>query len=283
MLQVGIWLGVVILLGGFAQEAQAKVAGCFAEKPYKPSAPPRKLTPDRSRKTTVVMLHGKNSSQWTQAFDPLITFLLKKRYRLLVPQLPWGKEWDGTMCQGLNYVDKLVRAERRKGRQVVVLGHSFGGTHALIYAARAKRNLKGIVVIGPGHMLPLAKAVIEETRTQVAKAKRLERVGKANRMTKFTTKNTGDEINEIRTTPRIYLSYHDVNRFADMTKTLPKVRKRLLWMVGDKDPILPSYNNSNLLGYLPRKPGYKYKILNGGHRDVFGQVGPATHKWLKGR
>jgi len=77
-----------------------------------------------------------------------------------------GHLWGQTLDSVEEYADWLKEYIRGKGySDVVLVGHSFGGAIALMYALKHPQDLKGIIIIGSGARLrvhPMYLATLEE-------------------------------------------------------------------------------------------------------------------------
>ena len=258
----------------------AAVPGCASAAPWKPvSTHQAAYYPEQPQSdVTVIIMHGKGGSMYASFFDPLRERLLKLGYNVILAHMTWSHFWDGTQCQGLNYLQQLVKAEKQKGMRVLLVGHSLGGMHSLIYAHFKNHGLTGVIPVAPGHMLPLSKRVIETTQGDIDRAKRLIRQGKGNKVFTFKTLN-GYALQDVVTTPRIYLSYHDPNQTWDFNQVLPSVKPRWLWIVGANDGIKAF--NDKTAALMPGNVAANYKVTAGDdHFTVLDKVANLVHKWF---
>ena len=127
---------------------------CSSSATYAPAAPPVE-TPSSSgpASTTIIVMHGKTGSPLSTHLLPLYSALSSAGYDVVAPYMPWnGLDWDGSMCEGMNYIDSLAAKQASNGRNVIVAGHSMGGAHALIHGATEPAGeIKAIVTLAPGH------------------------------------------------------------------------------------------------------------------------------------
>lgn len=257
---------------------------------------------------TIIYLHGKNGSPWFQNLTTLAQELASKGYKIVIPTMPWGRKmyftlntdktawinhtyfaWDGNMCEGLNYIESLVAAERAIGRRVLLMGHSMGGEHALLYGYLNKRDdIIGIITSAPGGFVPLSSVLMENTASSRLKAKQLAANGKGNARTWFDTYNMG-EIQKIYTTANNYLSFHepdsdltpDARYLPDMRNALPNITEPVLWLVGQNDSLVSFYNNNQLPGRLPNQRS-RYQVLQGDHLTVMFHESQPIDDWFTG-
>jgi len=258
---------------------------------------------------TAIFLHGKNGSFYGDPHQALITELADLGYRVVAPTMPYGRKqyytfdeqayqwnrhtyfaWDANLCQALNYIHQLVIQERASGRRVLLVGHSLGGMHALMYGYLNKtEDIIGIVTIAPGHFLPYSQTVITQTASSRDKAKTLINQGKGNQIDTFYTWNSGG-LEQIITTPYIFLSYHeldsdlnpDATTFPDMTIAFENVAEPVLWMVGTNDPILSFYwkSNTQFFPRLPSSLNQYLEIQSKDHRTVLYESSTPIHNWF---
>ncbi|MGD8934384.1 MAG: hypothetical protein PVF35_06375, partial [Gammaproteobacteria bacterium] len=128
---------------------------CSADAAYEPGPglAPAIMAAVAPATTSVIILHGKTASPLDPNLASLYTELTDAGHDVIAPYLPWrDTNWDGSMCEVMNYINLLVKQEAAKGHAVVVAGHSMGGAHALIYAITSPVDaVKAIVVMAPGH------------------------------------------------------------------------------------------------------------------------------------
>jgi pimeloyl-ACP methyl ester carboxylesterase len=103
-------------------------------------------------KPTIVILHGWSLSG--ERFSPLAEQLKKCGYRVLNPSLPgFGDSEPLTHPLVLSdYADFLNSyLEKEKSEKVIILGHSFGGRVALLFAAKYPDKVEALILTGtPG-------------------------------------------------------------------------------------------------------------------------------------
>lgn len=252
----------------------------------------------------VIVMHGKNGSPYFANLLALYDELNARGYRTIAPVMPWGGQWtynldtgqydvefiwDGTRCEGLAYLESLIETERQQNRRVILMGHSFGGNHMLMYSyLNTTDNLEAIVTIAPGHILPYSTRVIDETAPSRSRAKALIAQGLGDVATTFQTLNTGG-LQTITATPRVYLSFHepdpdlvpDRETFPDMSGAFPNIDEPVQWLVGAADPIIDFYNRRGFFGMLPPTPENEYRVIDGDHLSVLLNVADETDRWFR--
>lgn len=255
---------------------------------------------------TIIYLHGKNGSPWYQNLTVLAEELAGKGYKVVIPTMPWGRKqyftlnaektawdshayfaWDGNLCEGLKYIETLVAKERAIGRRALLMGHSMGGEHALLYGYLNTRNdIIGIIASAPGGFVPLSKTLMDSTASSRQKAKQLVANGKGNTRTWFDTYNMGG-IQNIYTTANNYLSFHqpdtdttpDARYIPDMRYALPRVTEPVLWLVGQNDSLRGFYDKNGLPGLLPNTRN-RYQVLQGDHLSVMLHESQPINNWF---
>ena len=100
----------------------------------------------------IVILHGWNMSQ--SKFSPLAKHLEKKGFRVLVPDLPgFGANPPPQKAFDIPDYAKFVAEylAGKKIRQIIIIGHSFGGRIAIVLASQYKSLIKALILTGtPG-------------------------------------------------------------------------------------------------------------------------------------
>lgn len=256
----------------------ATVPGCAGAATYTPAYPPTRLPERDQGDVSVILLHGKSGSKFAPQYTNLITDLADHGFNVVIPNMTWWREWDGTQCQGLNYLKALVDAERARGMRVLLIGHSMGGMHSLLYAMHTGHGLEAVIPVAPGHMLPLSTTVVNATQPYVEEARRMVAQGRGDELATFYTYDGG--LREMQpTTPNIYLSYHDTNITPDFNFVLPAIKPRWLWIVGDADPNRDF--NQRQISKLPDNPQSEFVITSGDHFTALDRVADLLHEWFQ--
>lgn len=100
-------------------------------------------------KTPIVILHG-----WqvpVERYFPLKKLLVKKGFRVLIPQLPGFRQ--GETLEKVYFLDDYLKfvndfLQRRKIDQFLLIGHSFGGRVAIKLACLYPEKVKGLILTG---------------------------------------------------------------------------------------------------------------------------------------
>lgn len=239
--------------------------------------------PDTKKSDDIVfvIMHGKSSRPDVPFRLELYHKLSRKGYEVIAPKMPWSKEWEGTPEDGIALINEVVRQVARKGKKVVLIGHSLGGANALIYAAKnPAKEVIGIIAVAPGHMIHRSRKTQEVTAHSVKKAQDMVKSGKGNEKGYFTELNTG-RINYIHTTADIYLSYYDIEKFPNIEQLLPHISLPVLWIAGDRDRLTRIYNMEILFENLPDNQKSKYMENSGGHKSVLANSADDIVNWAK--
>jgi pimeloyl-ACP methyl ester carboxylesterase len=266
---------------------------CSADAAYEPGPglAPAIMAAVAPATTSVIILHGKTASPLDPNLASLYTELTDAGHDVIAPYLPWrDTNWDGSMCEVMNYINLLVKQEAAKGHAVVVAGHSMGGAHALIYAITSPVDaVKAIVVMAPGHFpqLELPRLILFDPATAAGITSSI------NTAEDMVTNGDGDQLNTfdtlipdldnplltISSTAYDYLSYHDLDQYPDVNDVLPPIRLPVLWLAGEDDQLTTLYNMVVLAGQIT-SPGSGYQLVNGNHIDMVSNSGTPIQAWL---
>lgn len=234
------------------------------------------------RPVTIVFLHGKSAAPDKPWLTSLYSTLNQSGYRVMAPQMPWGK-WDGTLQQGLEVVDAAVQAAAKDGHKVVVAGHSAGGLGVILYRPTdPPKALVGKVMLAVGHILDTASPAFQSIFAEpVRSARELKAAGKGKETERFTAVNTkGKKRYEetLITTPEIFLSYHDLETFPSTTAALKQTRVPVFWAIANHDTIgnnkRPTYN------FIPERPENVYLEVEADHNTMTDRSAEDLIKWL---
>lgn len=104
----------------------------------------------------IIILHGWNLSG--ERFAPLSSVLKKKGFHVFAPDFPgFGKELSPTVPWHVSdYADFLARyIQKNKIMNPILIGHSFGGRVALMYAKKHPSELKKLILTGTPGFSPI--------------------------------------------------------------------------------------------------------------------------------
>jgi pimeloyl-ACP methyl ester carboxylesterase len=257
--QIGLFFSIVLLAscGGGADgtpQASAYRVDCPADSNYVPvlSAIEKPSTIGNSDKSFILM-HGLSGSPNFSLLVELSGRLADAGFDVISPYMPWGRNralgsdplWNGSYCDAVDYVNKLVEQEAEKGKRVYIGGHSMGGAHALIYGATVTHEaVKGLIVIAPGHWPHISRLIRDATADDIDTAKNLISQGLGDQTAIFETYNfEGEEV--LEALPEHFLSYHDLAEYPDIRSVLPAISLPVLWLVGVQDSLVNLYSNSS--------------------------------------
>lgn len=228
-----------------------------------------------------ILLHGKASNVNSSFRISTYENLFSKGYEVLVPKMPWSKEWGGTLEDGMNVINSAIDFAVKRDKKPIIVGHSLGGAAAIIYAGtKANKNLHGVVVVAPGHMLHESKKMQRVSSKSLEKAKKMIRNGKGKEKTSFKMLNTGKEYTYYLS-PNVFVSYYDTEIFPDITNILGDIKTPFLWIAGEQDRLTQIYNMSDLFEYLPENEKNKYLEHKGKHKSVLPNSSNEIIKWSK--
>lgn len=254
---------------------------CSGATAYSPASSPQIITSTAgTATTTLIVMHGKTGSPYASFLQSFYTDMAAQGYDVIAPFMPWSSTtWDGTVCEAMAYIDELAGVEIANGKKVVVVGHSMGGVHALIYGATLPpAGVEAIVPIAPGHMPQLSSGFQSATAADVSRAKTMVSNGQGDVYDNFDTPNNGALVT-LSTTPNIYLSYHALDQFPDIRAVLPKIAQPVLWFAGDADSLTTAYNMAALAGDIT-SANSEYQLLSGTHLGVVANTPAPLGSWL---
>ncbi len=233
--------------------------------------------------TTVILMHGKTGSPASSSLASLQTDMADMGYNVVAPVMPWStNRWEGTLCEGMAYINQLAELEIADGREVVIAGHSMGGVYALIYGVTQPSSVvKALVTIAPGHMMHVANLLQTTTAADVQRAKNLVSIGDGDIVKNdFVTLNSG-VIQILTTTANRYLTYHDLEVVPNMNFVLPNITLPVLWFAGEDDR-LTALEGMEALAATITSTGSDYQALPAGHLGVVALTPDPLDIWLIG-
>lgn len=254
---------------------------CLASAAYAPATPPViTLSTGAPATVSIIVMHGKTGSPNGAHLLPLYTDLSNAGYDVIAPYMPWsGLDWDGSMCEAMNYLNSLAALEDAKGRNVIIAGHSMGGAHSLIYGATSPGSeVKGIVTLAPGHFPHLSNLMQTVTAPSVALAESMVASGNGDAIATFDILKTGATL-KITASANDYLSFHALDQYPDINEVLPVIILPVLWLAGDTDPITTSYDMATLFTKITSASS-DYQVITGDHKGMVSNSGAPIAAWL---
>lgn len=259
-------IGVTLLMGCVTTNTSIKLntsAGYSATGLYY-STVKNKVSKD----IVFIAIHGKSGRPDSHHQLNLYHKLTSAGYDVMAIKMPWSSDWNGTLNDGVEIIDAAVSQLVKKGKKVVLIGHSLGGSAVLIYAANNPlKGVVGVVAVAPGHMLHKSNRMQRVSYESVAKARALVLEGKAESDSSFQVLNTG-KVSERYMSAKVYLSYFDTQQFPDIEKLLPEIKLPVLWVAGRQDRLTLAYDMEMLFEDLPDNRRNKYLEINGDHKGV---------------
>lgn len=176
-----------------------------------------------SNEIGVVILHGKGGSPNTKWIQPFADQFSAAGFQVANLEMPWSKQrrYDVNVAAALDEIDQAFRDLRAQGTtHSFIIGHSQGGLFALVYAGHAE--VDGVIAVAPGGGVD-SKKVMDEIRSQVAKAKKLIQQQADNTPEDFYEYEGSKGQIPIRTTPAIYFDWFSPKGEMRFSKALPGV------------------------------------------------------------
>jgi len=232
--------------------------------------------------TTVIALHGKNGSAASSTVATLAAGLNAAGYDVIRPNMPWANfNWDGSLCDAMAYLDDLIDTEITAGKSVILLGHSLASPVVLSYAALSNTTKPdALVIVAPGHFVGVSMNFDNLHAADVTKAKNSVIAGNGDVVDTFQTSNTGGMQN-ISTTPNIYLSYHSPDQFPDIRSSIPLVNEPTLWLAGDADTGTNSAIVLGIIDVVNKNSNIDYRVIAGDHYSVVDNVTGELDPWYR--
>ena len=223
---------------------------------------------------TVLVLHGKNGSPTASFMNTFRTDLNAAGYKVIMPYMPWsGTSWNGTLCDGISYVNQIIETEKAKSTNYIILvGHSLGATIALAYTAVADTSKpESLAVVAPGHFIHQSSLLANADASSISLAKSMIANGQSKQSATFQTYNNGQLVN-ITSTPLVYLSYHDTAEFPDIRSSINQITIRTLWLAGQSDSLTDSAKNLGIIDTVQKNKNISYKEVSGDHFTILQNV-----------
>jgi pimeloyl-ACP methyl ester carboxylesterase len=236
----------------------------------------------------IVMLHGLGGvplgSANARGFvvgGTLIPALRRAGYLVATPELCYASRrmYDRAFTDCFADVDAAVAALRAQGATTIVVGgESLGALMAFAYAS-IHPDVVAVVACAPaGDAVSKRAAGI---RNAVTSAQAAVDAGRGDVVQAFPETNTGRYGREdftVRTTPRIYLSFHDPDGPANLEMELSRVNAPVLWLAGSRDRTQPGAP-PDALNVDPRTT---FLVIDSDHLSTPDVGTPAILAWLRG-
>lgn len=234
----------------------------------------------------LIFMHGKGSRHDARGLVRLADKIAYEGYRVYLPLMPFGSDWDGTHQDATAALDALVALAVRDGKKVVVGGQSMGAMFSLVYRPADPPAVVGKVLTSPGHLLdliPSSAPFWNTLKPSLERAKELEAAGKNKERANFggfDTRGTQMIQETLDATPEVYLSFHDPARLPSVKAGLAATTVPVFWAVGTRDPIPNAKRRS--FEMMPPHPKSAYFELEGeDHNSAMLAAVDRIVVWLK--
>jgi pimeloyl-ACP methyl ester carboxylesterase len=235
-----------------------------------------------AEKIGIVLMHGEQGAPG-RLINGLGARLEKAGYLVSRPDMCWSarRSYESDFHACLAVVDDAIVKLRNLGAmRIVVGGFSLGGAAAIAYGA-AHPDLLGVFALAPAHDAQ-AMGELPGVRDSLAKAESLVSQGKGDEESNFedvAIGPSGPYLNDIATTPTIYLSFFGAASDANIPKNAAKLTIPLLWVAGRADPTQaggPTY----AFAKARENSLSRYVAVDGGHNNTPDAAGDAALGWL---
>lgn len=236
---------------------------CSSENTYSPVYSPVEFPSTMgSASTTIIVMHGKRGTPYSQNIQPFQEQLTSMGYDVIFPYMPHsGLEWAGTLCEGMNYLDDLVVGQQNAGKNVIIAGHSMGAMYALAYGVTTPTvNVLGIIASAPGHLIAISSTDISDS---ISQAKMLIE----NNDSTIHSFNTIGLISTIDANARSYLSHHDLAKWPSLNNLVQSIKLPTILLDGREDRLYAIPKRQAIIGSVLNSK-FTYKLLDGNHTTV---------------
>lgn len=258
---------------------------CAVGVTYAPFAAPMETSPaGGGATTTVIALHGKNGVPGALHMNTLSTSFNNAGYDVVRPYLPWSNtstptEWNGSLCDGMSYIDSLIDAEIGAGKSVILLGHSLAGPIVLAYSALTNTTKPdALAVLAPGHFVHDSNVLAGLHAPSIATAESMVMANNGDVVASFETSN-GGVMQDIDATANIYLSFHSTNQFPNLKASIPLAIIPTIWLAGNADPLTNSAIALGIISVVNTRSNYDYREITGGHINLVSNVTAELDPW----
>lgn len=228
---------------------------------------------------TIILLHGENDSPESSHMKNLAEDFNYDGYNVVMPYMAWyNNQWNSTFCDNISFLNYLIVTQRTKTSQNIILaGHGLGATTALAYTTMSNTLKPDILnILAPSHFIHQSSELKSSNAPSIALAKEMLENNQSQIDTPFTTYNNGS-VDPITTTPEIYLSFHDEDKFPNIKNTTPLIRFPMLWLAGDSDPQTEIALNFGIRDLIPLSE--TYEELSGDHYTFLPSASDEFNIW----
>lgn len=233
-----------------------------------------------------IVLHPKGGNGNSHSgVTSLGSSLSEAGYTVYAPDMPWAP-YTATLTEAFQIIDKLVATAAKQHKKVFITGHSIGAAVAYLYCSayeNTHKNVAGVVLTAPGHLLQVSNRIQEATARDVQRARKLVKQGRGDEKNSFSDYNQGSKTS-ISTTARIYLSWFDPREFPNPTTNLDTLKVPILWIDGDADKAAARMGFENLyirINEYTRYPQNRYVEVSADHFGVPNVADETITTWVK--
>jgi pimeloyl-ACP methyl ester carboxylesterase len=234
-------------------------------------------------KIGIVLMHGMRSGSGDPLLGGLHTALLNAGYLVELPEMCWSyrRVFDESFLDCFADIDAAIARLKEQGAtQIVIAGHSLGGSAALAYGARHE-GLKGIVVMAPA---PSPDDQMIEVSANLTRAQQLIDAGQGDQKILFTyysRNQSGYDLITVFATPRALLSFDAAHGPSEMTANITALKAPLLWVAGNADGT--QAHADEFFAKAPKDPLNLLIKVNADHVGTPQAAIPAVLDWLGGK
>lgn len=234
------------------------------------------------KNTTIILLHGKTGSPYSTHLSSFQTDMAALGYKVIAPSMTWSTTtWNGSLCEGMTYINELIATEKNASQDVVLIGHSMGGAYSVMYGVtQPNETLKAIVTIAPGHFMHLSNNLQSTTAADITRAKGLESNGMGDVLDTFITLNNGSSLS-LSTTATRYLSFHDLDRVPAITQFAANISSPVLWLSGNSDSLTTNQDHAGLASLITSNKS-EYQLLSANHTSIVAITPSIIDTWISG-
>ncbi len=251
---------------GFSLFASESTIELLTKNEYK--APAIYYHNNNSKDIMFILLHGKSGNIDNTYRVKTYNNLYKKDYEVLAIKMPWSKDWEGTLENGLELIDSAINFALEKGKKPILVGHSLGGNISLIYASKnPNKNLLGVITVAPGHMIHQSKKSQKVSEESLKKAQKMISENEGDKKADFKMLNTG-KVKKEYIKAKVFNSYYNLKTFPNIMDTLENVKTPILWIAGKDDRLTNVYSMEDKFFLIPDNDFNEYVLTEGNHKSV---------------
>jgi len=232
--------------------------------------------------SNVIIIHGKTPSTLTDSYRELITEL-EKNHNVYVPVFTWATDikYKYTVEDSVQIIVDLIKDIQQKNNNVIyIVGHSMGAVALAYYEQFIKSDVKGIVLISPGHFVD-KPGFINKYKTELDLCKKLQSEGRGDEQVQVRDWN-GFEYSDYTTTPNLFLNWTDSDSNINFTNNCQQITTPILYITTD-DKVDTMIGNNNKENYFDtiQSPDKEFVMTQATHRTVVGSSKDIILNWIK--